>query len=372
MLDARDGVTADDERLAKSIRRFSKPVILLANKAETKAAQAGLNEAYSLGFGAPIPFSASHGDGIDALYEALLAFVPRPSDDVDEEEIEAAGADEDAHEAGETKPLKLAIVGRPNAGKSTLVNALLGAERVLTGPEAGITRDAISIPWHWRGRAIELFDTAGIRKKARGGEKLEKLSVADTLRAIAFADVVVLLIDASSPFDKQDLHLADLIAKEGRAIVIAANKWDTVENPNSVRRLLDEECARLLPQLRGVPLITVSGQGGSGFDRLMKAVMQQYELWTTRVPTGKLNRWFEMALDANPPPAVSGRRLKLRFLTQATAKPPTFVTFCSRPDMVPESYVRYLVNDLRKSFALPGVPIRLILREKKNPFDRDN
>ena len=360
MIDARAGVMADDERLARHLRRFGKPVIILANKAETKAAEAALDEAYRLGFGAPIPFSASHGDGIDGLYEALSALrsqaAPAPAATIDEH----------------NKPLKIAIVGRPNAGKSTLVNAIVGSERVLTGPEAGITRDAISIPWTWRGRECELFDTAGIRKKVRSGGKIEKLSVADALRAIAFADVVVLLLDASSPFDKQDLHLADLIVKEGRAIVIGVNKWDVVENPNATRRVLDDEVERLLPQMRGVPLVTLSGATGSGIDRMMKAILRQYELWTTRVSTGKLNRWFEEALANNPPPAVSGRRIKLRFLTQATVKPPTFVTFCSRPELVPESYQRYLVNDLRRSFALPGIPIRLLLRAKRNPFDQDD
>jgi GTPase len=359
MIDARTGIMADDERLARNLRRFGKPVIVLANKAETKAAQAALDEAYRLGFGAPIPFSASHGDGIDGLYEALSALQSQMTP-------EPAAEDED------DKPLKIAIVGRPNAGKSTLVNALVGSERVLTGPEAGITRDAISIPWKWRGRECELFDTAGIRKKVRSGGKIEKLSVADALRAIAFADVVVLLLDASSPFDKQDLHLADLIVKEGRAIVIGVNKWDVVENPNTTRRMLDEEVERLLPQMRGVPLVTLSGATGSGIDRMMKAILRQYDLWTTRVSTGKLNRWFEAALTNNPPPAVSGRRIKLRFLTQATVKPPTFVTFCSRPELVPESYQRYLVNDLRRSFALPGIPIRLLLRAKRNPFDKDD
>lgn len=373
MFDARLGITADDEHLARLLRRFGKPVILLANKAETKAAQAGLSEAYSLGFGAPIAFSAAHGEGIDGLYEALRPMMPELRREDKDADKRASAAPEDMadDEAEPDRPIKIAFVGRPNAGKSTLVNRLLGADRVLTGPEAGITRDAISIPWRWRGREVELFDTAGIRKKSRGGEKLEKLSVADALRAIAFADVAVLLLDAASPFDKQDLHLADLIAREGRGIVIAVNKWDLVENPDAKRRLLEEECERLLPQLRGVPVVAVSAASGSGIDRLMRAVVKQHALWTTRISTGKLNRWFETALEANPPPAVGGRRIKLRFLTQATTRPPTFITFCSRPDAVPEHYIRYLINDLRRSFDLPGVPIRLFLREKQNPFDKD-
>ena len=364
MIDARSGITAEDERLGRDLHRYGKRVIVLANKAETKAAAAALDEAFRLGFGAAIAFSASHGDGIDALYDALHPLSQRSEADAAKD---ASKTDEGADD--HDRPLKVAILGRPNAGKSTLLNALIGSERVLTGPEAGITRDAISVPWQWRGREFELFDTAGIRKKSRSGGKIEKLSVADALRAVAFADVVVLLLDASSPFDKQDLHLADVVAREGRAIVIGVNKWDVLENPAATRRLLDEEVGRLLPQLRGVPLVSLSAATGTGIDRLMRAILHQHELWTTRIPTGKLNRWFEAALAANPPPAAGGRRIKLRFLTQATVKPPTFVTFCSRPEAVPDHYQRYLVNDLRKSFDLPGIPIRLILRAKHNPYD---
>jgi GTP-binding protein len=291
------------------------------------------------------------------LAEALLPFVPR-----DEE-------DEDA-ERDESRPLKVAIVGRPNAGQSTLINRLLGEDRLLVGPEAGITRDAISLDWSWRGRAIKLFDTAGIRRRARVDDKLEKLSVADGLRAVRFAEVVVALLDATIPFEKQDLSIVDLIEREGRAVVIGLNKWDLVADKPGLLKELREEATRLLPQVRGAPLVPLSGLSGEGLDKLMQAAVNAYEIWNRRIPTAKLNQWLEGALSANPPPAVSGRRIKIRYMTQAKARPPTFALFGNQLDALPKSYTRYLVNGLREAFDLPGVPIRVALRTGKNPFDK--
>lgn len=369
VIDARAGITPIDRAFAIALRRTGKPVVLVANKVDAKRAEAGLLEAYSLGLGEPVAISAEHGEGMADLRDALLDALPASLRPIQRKDEEAQG--DEIEETDETSPLRIAIVGRPNAGKSTLVNAMLGEERMLTGPEAGITRDTIAIDWVWRGRAVKLFDTAGIRRKARVQEKLEKLSVADALRAVRFAEVVVLLLDAAIPFEKQDLQLADLIVSEGRAVVIALNKWDLVENGPARRKLLEEECTRLLPQLRGVPLVPVSAATGRGIDRLMEAAVKQREIWSKRVSTGALNRWFERALEANAPPAVAGRPLKLRFLTQAAVRPPTFVSFCSRPEAVPDSYVRYLINGLRETFELPGVPIRLLLRKKRNPFEKE-
>jgi GTP-binding protein len=369
VVDARAGVTPVDRAFAIALRRTGKPVVLVANKVDAKRAEAGLIESYSLGLGEPVAISAEHGDGMADLRDAILTALPESLHPAATDDESEEGAAEEVDDA--TKPLRIAIIGRPNAGKSTLVNTMLGEERMLTGPEAGITRDTIAIDWVWRGRAVKLFDTAGIRRKARVQEKLEKLSVADALRAVRFAEVVVLLLDAAVPFEKQDLQLADLVVQEGRAVVIALNKWDLVENGPARRKVLEEECARLLPQLRGVPLLPVSAVTGRGIDRLMDAVVKQRGIWSKRISTGALNRWFERALEAHTPPAVAGRPLKLRFLTQVSVRPPTFVSFCSRPEAVSESYVRYLINGLRETFDLPGVPIRLLLRKKRNPYEKE-
>jgi GTPase len=362
IVDARAGITPQDRVFADLVRKASKPVVLVANKSESREGRAGAMEAFALGLGDPVPISAEHGEGTSDLYEALAAIMPEPAEEEDE------GA---APEAGDeaTRPIRVAIVGRPNAGKSTLINQLLGEERLLTSPEAGTTRDSIAVDVSRGGRAFRVFDTAGMRRRSRIEEKLEKLSVADTLRAIRFAEVVVLMMDAQARFEEQDLRIADLVEREGRGLVIAVNKWDLVERKGGEIGSLREAADRLLPQVRGVPVVAVSGLTGDGLDRLMKAVEQAYAVWNTRTPTSALNRWFEQAIAASPPPAVSGRRLKLNYVTQAKARPPSFVVFCSRADAVPESYKRYLVNSLRDTFELPGTPVRIILREKANPFE---
>jgi GTP-binding protein len=359
LVDARSGPLPADRAFADLVRRAGKPAIVVANKAEGKAGASGVVEAHALGLGEPVPISAEHGEGLADLYEALRAALP--------EATERPAPVEDVEPAG-TRPIRVAIVGRPNSGKSTLINRLIGHDRLLTGPEAGITRDAIAVDLDWRGQTFRLYDTAGLRRRPKVQEKLEKLSVADAINAILFADVVVVLMDTQAAFEEQDLRLADLIEREGRAVVLGVNKWDLEKGgPKAVAKLRGE-ADHWLPQVKGVPIVALSGITGEGLDRLMQAIIEAYAVWNKRVTTNQLNRWFGDATSANPPPAVSGRRLKLNYITQTKARPPSFVIFCTRADAVPDSYQRYLVNSLREAFDLPGTPIRLTLREKNNPF----
>ncbi|AEI94892.1 MULTISPECIES: ribosome biogenesis GTPase Der [Roseobacter] len=383
MVDARVGITPTDLVFADILRKRAGHVILAANKSEGAAADAGVIEAYSLGLGEPIRLSAEHGEGLNDLYTHLMpladAYAERAAEDAPEIDVTL---DEDSGDMEAAirmptanKPLQVAVVGRPNSGKSTLVNQILGEDRLLTGPEAGITRDAISLRMDWVGPEgdvipMRIFDTAGMRKKAKVQEKLEKLSVGDGLRAVKFAEVVVVLLDAAIPFEQQDLRIADLAEREGRAVVVAVNKWDIEENKQAKLKDLRESFERLLPQLRGAPLVTVSARTGRGLDRLHTAILRAYEVWNRRVTTAQLNRWLAGMLEAHPPPAPQGKRIKLRYMTQAKTRPPGFVVMCSHPDKVPESYSRYLVNGLRVDFDMPGAPIRLWMRGQNdsNPY----
>lgn len=368
VIDARDGVTTGDEIIAEALRRSGKPVVLAANKCEGRI---DLSEAFALGFGEAIPLSAEHALGMGDLLEALTPFAS-PDDLLDGDEDEDVPAEETElapEDAGEERPLRLAIVGRPNVGKSSLFNRLLGAERSLTGPEAGLTRDAIAATWQAGGRTILVHDTAGLRKKARAaGHTLEQLAIGSTLNALQFADCVVVVIDATAPFEKQDLTIADLIAREGRAIVFAVNKWDQVEAKAGAITKLREMADRLLPQIAGAPLVATSALTGEGLDRLLPAVLVADRAWNTRVATAQLNRFLEGTLSRHPPPAIHGRRVRIRYMTQAKSRPPTFALFGTQLDALPESYLRYLQNALRESFGLKGVPIRFSLRTSKNPY----
>jgi GTP-binding protein len=363
LIDARSGPLPIDQDFANLVRKSGRPTVLIANKTEGRAAQAGVLEAYSLGLGEPIPLSAEHGEGLSDLYDALREALP--------DETAQASVPEEPEPRGEGHPppvVRVAVIGRPNTGKSTLINRLLGEERLLTGPEVGVTRDTIAVPITWHGRRFLVHDTAGMRRRSRIEEKLEKLSVGNTLDAVRFAEVVIVLMDATAPFEEQDLRIADLVEREGRALVIGMSKWDLVENGASATVKLRAETDHWLPQLKGVPVVAHSGLTGAGLDRLMQAVINAHAVWNRRVSTSALNRWLPAIVEAHPPPAVSGRRIRLDYITQAKSRPPSFVLFLSRADAVPDAYRRYLVNSLRESFELPGTPIRLTLREKKNPY----
>jgi GTP-binding protein len=367
VIDARTGLTPADRHFAQLVRRADKPVILLANKAESRAGQMESYEAFGLGLGDPIPFSAEHGEGLSDLYDALIEALPDHTQPVDEDDDDEASGDTPAVD----RPLRIAIVGRPNAGKSTLINRLIGENRLLTGPEAGITRDSIGIDWSWKGRLVKLFDTAGMRKRAKVEDKLEKLSVADGLRAVKFAEVVVLLLDAEIPFEKQDMAILGLVEREGRALVIAVNKWDLVAGDPGRLRKLTEDSERLLSNVRGTKIVPVSAVTGEGTEKMMQACFDAAAIWSKRVSTAQCNKWLSRVLETHPPPAVAGRRIKIRYMTQVKARPPHFALFGNQLDSLPESYLRYLINGLREAFDLPGTPIRMSMRTGDNPYDKD-
>ncbi|MDK8874890.1 ribosome biogenesis GTPase Der [Paracoccus sp. SSJ] len=376
VIDARVGVTAADEYFADILRRRARHVILAANKAEGRAGEAGAMEAYALGLGEPLRISAEHGEGMDDLYRALVplaeAFEAQNVQQAPETDVAVKDGDDETEDwrPSASKPLQIAVIGRPNAGKSTLINKILGEDRLLTGPEAGITRDSISVSTNFMGTPVRIFDTAGMRKKARVTDKVEKLSVADGLRAVRFAEVVVVLLDVGIPFEQQDLRIADFAETEGRAVVVAANKWDLEEDKPEKLKELREAFERLLPQLKGAPLVTVSARTGKGLDRLHNAILKAHEVWNRRIPTARLNQWLSAMTEAHPPPAPGGRRIRLRYITQVKTRPPAFVVMATHTDKLPDSYQRYLVNGLRQDFDMPGTPIRLTFRDQgtKNPY----
>ncbi|WP_300527617.1 ribosome biogenesis GTPase Der [Maricaulis sp.] len=361
MVDARSGLTPLDQTFADLMRKSGTPVILLANKAEGKAGESGLLESYSLGLGEPIGLSAAHGDGMGDLYQAVVEALGRPKRRRKKDEAE------------EEPPLRIAVIGRPNAGKSTLINTLIGEDRLITGPEAGITRDAISVDWVWDGRRVRLHDTAGLRKRGKVKDRLERMSAADTLRAVKFAEVVLLLVDAEHPLEKQDLHLADMAYKEGRAVALAISKFDLVKNRTAYLKEIKLEFERLLPQMTGAPLLPISTVKKKGLEDIMPALTKLHADWDAKIKTRDLNDWLQEMVERHPPPSVAGRRIRPRYLTQTKGRPPTFVLMCSRGYALPESYKRYLINGIREAFEMPGIPIRLIVKSGKNPYaDRKN